>query len=52
MKGSRTSIVNVRTCVSHLTYVRFFVKFALCGLPITKVGINFGSTAGNIDGWE
>ena len=27
-------------------------RFALCGLPVTKVGINFDSTTGNIDGWE
>ncbi len=27
-------------------------RFALCGLPVTKVGVNFDSTAGNIDGWE
>jgi len=27
-------------------------RFALCGLPITKVGINFDSTTGNIDDWE
>ena len=27
-------------------------RFALCGLPITKVGINFDSTIGNIDDWE
>ena len=27
-------------------------RFALCGLPITKVGINFDSTTGNIDDWK
>ena len=27
-------------------------RFALCGLPITKVGINFDSTTGNIEDWE
>ena len=27
-------------------------RFALCGLPVTKVGINFDSATGNIDGWE
>ncbi len=26
-------------------------RFALCGLPVTKVGINFDSSKGNIDDW-
>ena len=27
-------------------------RFALCGLPIVKVGINFDSKKGNIEGWR
>ena len=27
-------------------------RFALCGLPITKVGINFDSTTGNVTDWK
>ncbi len=26
-------------------------RFALCGLPVTKVGINFDSTTGNLTDW-
>ncbi len=27
-------------------------RFALCGMPVTKVGINFSSETGNVDDWK
>ncbi len=40
-----------QTAMRQINLKNYRQRFALCGLPITKVGINFDSTTGNITDW-
>ena len=42
---------NAQTAMRQINLKNYHKRFALCGKPITKVGINFNSTAGNIENW-
>lgn len=39
------------TAMRQINLNEYAKRFALCGRPVTKVGINFDATKGNIDGW-
>ena len=43
---------SAQAAMGQINLRNYHRRFALCGLPITKVGINFDSTTGNIDDWE
>ncbi len=43
---------NAQTTLQQINLKNYAQCFALCGKPITKVGINFDSTKGNIEGWK
>ena len=43
---------DAQTAMKQINLKDYRQRFALCGLPITKVGINFDSTVGNITDWE
>lgn len=44
---------NAHTALQQINLKNYAQRFALCGKPIiTKVGINFDSTKGNIEDWE
>ena len=38
--------------MAQINLKNYAERFALCGLPIVKVGINFDSKKGNIEGWR
>ncbi len=40
------------TAMRQINLKEYDKKFALCGKPVVKVGINFDSTTGNITDWE
>ena len=42
---------NAQTALQQINLKNYAQRFALCGKPITKVGINFDSTTGNIEDW-
>ncbi|MDD7190780.1 MAG: ATP-binding protein [Prevotella sp.] len=42
---------NAQAALGQINLKNYAQRFALCGLPITKVGINFDSTTGNIEDW-
>ncbi len=43
---------NAQTALQQINLKNYAQRFAMCGKPITKVGINFDSTKGNIEDWE
>ncbi len=43
---------DAQTAMQQINLKNYAQRFALCGKPITKVGINFDSTVGNINDWE
>ena len=43
---------NAQTALQQINLKNYAQRFALCGKPIVKVGINFDSTKGNIEDWE
>ena len=43
---------NAQTALQQINLKNYAQRFALCGKPITKVGINFDSSKGNIENWE
>ena len=43
---------NAQTALRQINLKNYAQRFALCGKPITKVGINFDSSTGNIEDWE
>ena len=42
---------DVQTAMQQINLKNYSQRFALCGKPVTKVGINFDSTQGNITDW-
>ena len=42
---------DAKTAMSQINLKDYRQRFALCGKPITKVGINFDSDQGNIEDW-
>ena len=42
---------SAQTAMNQINLRQYHKRFALCGLPITKAGINFDSTTGNIEAW-
>ena len=42
---------NAQTAMQQINLKNYAQRFALSGKPITKVGINFDSTKGNIEDW-
>ena len=42
---------DAQTAMRQINLNNYAQRFALCGKPITKVGINFDSTQGNITDW-
>ena len=40
-----------QAAMNQINLRQYHKRFALSGLPITKVGINFDSTTGNIEDW-
>ncbi len=42
---------SAQAAMGQINLKNYRQRFALCGLPITKVGINFDSTTGNIEDW-
>lgn len=42
---------DARTAMRQININQYARRFALCGLPVTKVGINFDATKGNIEDW-
>lgn len=43
---------DAETAMKQIDLKDYAERFALCGKPITKVGINFDAKKGNIDDWE
>ena len=43
---------NAQTALQQINLKNYAQRFVLCGKPITKVGINFDSTKGNIEDWK
>ena len=43
---------DAETAMQQINLNDYAKRFALCGKPIVKVGINFDAKKGNIDGWE
>ena len=43
---------NAQTALQQINLKNYAQRFALCGKPIVKVGINFDSTKGYIEDWE
>ncbi len=43
---------DAQTALQQINLKNYAQRFALCGKPITKVGINFDATRGNIEDWE
>ena len=42
---------NAQAALQQITLKNYAQRFALCGKPVSKVGINFDSTTGNIEDW-
>ncbi len=42
---------DAQTAIQQINLKNYAQRFALCGKPMTKVGINFDSTQGNITDW-
>lgn len=42
---------DAQTALLQINLKNYAQRFALCGKPIVKVGVNFDSTQGNIDDW-
>ena len=42
---------NAQTAMQQINLKNYRQRFALSGMPVTKVGINFDSTQGNIEEW-
>ena len=42
---------SAQTAMQQINLKNYRQRFALCGKPITKVGVNFDSTQGNIEDW-
>lgn len=42
---------DAKTALQQINLKNYAQRFALCGKPIVKVGINFDSTQGNIEDW-
>lgn len=42
---------SAQAAVEQINLKNYGKRFALCGLPVTKVGINFDATTGNIVDW-
>ena len=42
---------SAQAAIQQINLKNYHKRFALCGKPITKVGINFDSTTGNIEDW-
>jgi len=42
---------SAQTAMQQINLKNYRQRFALSGKPITKVGINFDSTQGNIEDW-
>ena len=42
---------DAQTAMQQINLKNYAQRFALCGKPVTKVGINFDSTQGNITDW-
>ena len=42
---------DAQTALQQINLKNYAQRFALCGKPIVKVGINFNSTQGNIEDW-
>ena len=42
---------DAQTALQQINLKNYAQRFALCGKPIVKVGINFDSTLGNIEDW-
>ncbi len=42
---------DAQTALQQINLRNYAQRFALCGKPVTKVGINFDSTQGNITDW-
>ena len=42
---------SAKSAMQQINLKNYRQRFALCGLPITKVGINFDSTQGTIEDW-
>ena len=43
---------SAQAAMNQINLRQYHKRFALSGLPITKVGINFDSTTGNIEDWK
>ena len=43
---------DAQTALQQINLKNYAQRFALCGKPVTKVGINFDSSKGNIEDWE
>lgn len=43
---------DAQTAMHQINLKHYDQRFALCGKPIVKVGINFDTTKGNIENWE
>lgn len=42
---------NAQAVLQQINLKNYAQRFALCGKPVSKVGINFDSTTGNIEDW-
>lgn len=42
---------DAQTAMQQINLKNYQQKFALCGKPVTKVGVNFDGTTGNITDW-
>ena len=42
---------DAQTALLQINLKNYAQRFALCGKPIVKVGVNFDSTQGNIEDW-
>ena len=42
---------NAQAALQQINLKNYAQRFALCGKPLSKVGINFDSTTGNIEDW-
>ena len=42
---------DAKTAMRQIDLKQYAKRFTLCHVPVTKVGINFDSTKGNIDDW-
>ena len=42
---------NAQVALQQINLKNYAQRFALCGKPVSKVGINFDSTTGNIEDW-